>query len=68
MHEFQQRFIELAIQSEALGFGEFTLKSGRTSPYIFNAGRFQTGAVLAALGQAYAAALVNALILTIPYG
>lgn len=60
MHEFQQRFIELAIQYEALGFGEFTLKSGRTSPYFFNAGRFQTGAALAALGQAYAAALVNA--------
>ncbi|MFT7387774.1 MAG: orotate phosphoribosyltransferase [Candidatus Endobugula sp.] len=58
MHPFQQQFIELAIQHEALCFGEFTLKSGRISPYFFNAGRFQTGAALAALGSAYAAALM----------
>ena len=58
MQPFQQQFIELAIQHEALCFGEFTLKSGRISPYFFNAGRFQTGAALAALGDAYAAAFV----------
>jgi orotate phosphoribosyltransferase len=58
MQPFQQQFIELAIQHEALCFGEFTLKSGRVSPYFFNAGRFQTGAALAALGNAYAAALI----------
>lgn len=58
MQPFQQQFIELAIQHEALCFGEFTLKSGRVSPYFFNAGRFQTGAALAALGHAYAAAFV----------
>lgn len=60
MQAFQQQFIELAIEHKALCFGEFTLKSGRISPYFFNAGRFQTGAALAALSQAYAAALVNA--------
>ncbi len=59
MQPYQQHFIELAIKHDVLCFGEFTLKSGRTSPYFFNAGRFQTGAALAALGQAYAAALVN---------
>ncbi len=59
MQAFQQQFIELAIQHKALCFGQFTLKSGRVSPYFFNAGRFQTGAALAALGQAYAAALVS---------
>lgn len=60
MQPFQQQFIELAIKHEALCFGEFTLKSGRISPYFFNAGRFQTGAALAALGEAYAAALIAA--------
>lgn len=59
MQSFQQQFIELAIEHKVLCFGEFTLKSGRISPYFFNAGRFQTGAALAALGQAYASALVS---------
>jgi orotate phosphoribosyltransferase len=58
MLPYQQQFIALAIEHNALCFGEFTLKSGRTSPYFFNAGRFQTGAALAALGDAYASALV----------
>ncbi len=57
MEHYQQQFIELAIAHKALCFGEFTLKSGRTSPYFFNAGRFQTGAALAALAEAYAATL-----------
>lgn len=60
MQPFQQQFIALAIEHNVLCFGEFTLKSGRISPYFFNAGRFQTGAALAALGDAYAAALVAA--------
>jgi orotate phosphoribosyltransferase len=60
MQSFQQQFIELAILHDALCFGEFTLKSGRISPYFFNAGRFQTGSALAALGDAYSAALVAA--------
>jgi len=59
MQPYQQQFIELAIQHEALCFGEFTLKSGRISPYFFNAGKFQTGAALAALGEAYASALIE---------
>ena len=58
MQPYQQQFIELAIAHDALCFGEFKLKSGRISPYFFNAGRFQTGAALAALSQAYAEALV----------
>ncbi|MCV6622444.1 MAG: orotate phosphoribosyltransferase [Cellvibrionaceae bacterium] len=60
MKDFQREFIKLAIQHEVLCFGEFTLKSGRVSPYFFNAGRFQTGAALAALGRFYAAAIVDA--------
>lgn len=60
MKPFQRDFIELARQREVLLFGEFTLKSGRTSPYFFNAGRFQTGAALAALGKYYAHAIVEA--------
>ncbi|WP_111641607.1 orotate phosphoribosyltransferase [Marinimicrobium alkaliphilum] len=57
MQKYQQAFIELAIEHQALCFGEYTLKSGRTSPYFFNAGRFQTGAALAALGRYYADAV-----------
>ncbi|MCV6613429.1 MAG: orotate phosphoribosyltransferase [Cellvibrionaceae bacterium] len=60
MKEFQRQFIRLAIEHEVLCFGEFTLKSGRVSPYFFNAGRFQTGAALADLGRFYAAAMVDA--------
>lgn len=59
MHDYQKAFIELAIESKALCFGEFTLKSGRISPYFFNAGRFQSGRALAALGQFYAQAIVH---------
>ena len=55
---YQTRFIEQAIRSEALGFGEFTLKSGRLSPYFFNAGRFCSGSALAALGRCYADAII----------
>ena len=54
---FQQEFIELALECEVLQFGEFELKSGRISPYFFNAGKFSTGGALARLGRCYAAAL-----------
>lgn len=59
MKAYQKTFIELALRSSVLKFGEFTLKSGRTSPYFFNAGHFQTGQALAELGRAYANALVD---------
>ncbi len=59
IHDYQREFIELALRHEVLRFGRFTLKSGRESPYFFNAGRFDTGAAIAGLGRAYAAALVN---------
>ena len=57
MQDYQQEFIELAIDAEVLRFGEFRLKSGRVSPYFFNAGLFNTGAALARLGDHYAAAV-----------
>lgn len=59
MHDYQRDFIELTLQRDVLRFGEFTLKSGRVSPYFFNMGRIDSGAALARLGRAYAAAVVN---------
>lgn len=54
---YQQRFIEFSIRHDILQFGEFTLKSGRVSPYFFNAGLFNTGKALGFLGASYAAAI-----------
>ncbi len=59
MKDYQKEFIEFAIEKEVLKFGEFTLKSGRTSPYFFNAGLFNTGLDLSRLGRFYAAALMD---------
>ena len=60
MKAYQREFIEFALERQVLRFGEFTLKSGRTSPYFFNAGLFNTGKDLARLGRFYAAALMDA--------
>lgn len=60
MKAYQREFIEFAMSKDVLKFGEFTLKSGRTSPYFFNAGLFNSGRDLARLGRFYAAALVDA--------
>jgi orotate phosphoribosyltransferase len=59
MQDYQVRFIDLAMSREALRFGTFKLKSGRESPYFFNAGRFSDGEAAAVLGQCYAAALLH---------
>jgi orotate phosphoribosyltransferase len=56
----QREFLDLALAKNALRFGEFTLKSGRISPYFFNAGLFYSGAALDTLGRAYAQTLVAA--------
>jgi len=59
VHDYQRDFIDLTLARDVLRFGEFTLKSGRQSPYFFNMGRIDSGAALAQLGRAYADALVN---------
>lgn len=58
MQAYQREFIRFAIERGVLRFGEFTLKSGRTSPYFFNAGLFNSGSALAQLGRFYAEAVV----------
>lgn len=60
MKAYQREFIEFAMAKNVLKFGEFTLKSGRSSPYFFNAGLFNSGRDLARLGRFYAAALIDA--------
>ncbi len=59
MKDYQKDFIELALQYDVLKFGDFKLKSGRQSPYFFNAGLFNTGKALAEMGRCYAQAIVD---------
>ncbi|MET0028572.1 MAG: orotate phosphoribosyltransferase [Candidatus Thiodiazotropha sp.] len=59
MQDYQREFLDFALDVGVLKFGEFTLKSGRISPYFFNAGLFNTGASLARLGRYYAQAIVD---------
>jgi len=59
LQDNKKRFIQLAIENDVLRFGEFTLKSGRTSPYFFNAGLFNSGKALAELGACYAKVIVD---------
>ena len=60
MRDYQKQFLDYVIQRNILRFGEFTLKSGRQSPYFFNAGLFNTGEALAFIGRCYAAAIQDA--------
>jgi orotate phosphoribosyltransferase len=59
VHDYQREFIELTLARDVLRFGDFTLKSGRSSPYFFNMGRIDSGAALSRLGRAYAAAAMR---------
>ncbi len=59
MQDYQRDFLDFALDQGVLKFGEFTLKSGRKSPYFFNAGLFNTGAALAKLGRFYAQTIVD---------
>ena len=59
MHDYQREFIEFAIRNQVLRFGEFTLKSGRVSPYFFNSGLFNSGASIARLGRYYAETIMR---------
>lgn len=60
LEDYQKNFLELAIESQALKFGQFRLKSGRVSPYFFNLGLFNTGKLLSNLATAYAIAIMQA--------
>lgn len=59
MQDYQQEFIQFALHNDVLRFGDFTLKSGRQSPYFFNTGLFNTGAKLARLGAYYAQTIID---------
>jgi len=61
LKDYQREFIEFAIETDVIRFGSFQLKSGRLSPYFFNAGLFNTGETLARIGKHYAAALEDAI-------
>jgi len=60
VQDYRQAFVQFAVEHQALTFGEFTLKSGRISPYFFNAGSFADGRALSALGSFYADAILDA--------
>jgi len=59
MKSYKSEFMELALELEVIRFGEFTLKSGRVSPYFFNSGEFNTGYAAAKLGRCYASAIAD---------
>lgn len=59
IHQYQKAFLEFSLDQGVLKFGDFILKSGRTSPYFFNAGLFASGGALYKLGKAYAAAIMS---------
>lgn len=67
MEQYKQEFIDFMVESEVLKFGEFTLKSGRKSPFFMNAGAYVTGAQLKKLGEYYAKPFTAATVMTLMY-
>ena len=67
MEQYKREFIEFMVESDVLKFGEFTLKSGRKSPFFMNAGAYVTGSQLKRLGEYYAKAIIVHMEMTLMY-
>ena len=67
MEQYKEEFIHFMVEADVLKFGEFTLKSGRKSPFFMNAGAYVTGSQLKRLGQYYAKAIMQSMVMILMY-